>query len=51
MTTLNVPIGGNSEAISASSSAETGVESEGLSTIAFPAARAGAIFQMAIIIG
>ena len=37
--------------ISAMSSAVTGVVSEGLSTMVLPAARAGANFQTAIIIG
>ena len=50
-TTLNTPGGRNSAAISASSRVETGVVSEGLSTIALPAAMAGANFQTAIIIG
>jgi hypothetical protein len=49
--TLSTPGGRNSAAISASSSVETGVVSEGLSTTVFPAASAGAIFQMAIISG
>ena len=37
--------------ISAISRAETGVVSDGLSTMVLPAARAGANFQTAIIIG
>ena len=49
--TLNTPGGRNSAAISASSSVDTGVVSEGLSTTALPAAMAGANFQTAIIIG
>ena len=40
-----------SAAASASITAVTGVVSEGLRTTAFPAARAGAIFQTAIIMG
>ncbi len=50
-TTLNTPGGKNSAAISASSSVEAGVVSEGLSTTVLPAASAGANFQTAIIIG
>ena len=50
-TTLSTPGGRNSAAISASSSVETGVVSDGLSTTVLPAARAGAIFQIAIISG
>ena len=50
-TTLNTPGGRNSDAISASSSVDTGVVSRGLSTMVFPAAMAGANFQTAIIIG
>ena len=47
-----VIVGGkNSAAISASSSVDTGVVSDGLSTTVFPAASAGAIFQIAIISG
>lgn len=38
-------------AISPSSDAVTGVVSDGLSTTALPAARAGPIFQMAIMNG
>jgi hypothetical protein len=49
--TLKTPGGKCSAAISASSSVDTGVVSEGLSTIVFPAASAGASFQVAIIIG
>ena len=49
--TLNTPGGRNSAAISASSSVDTGVVSEGLSTTALPAAIAGANFHTAIIIG
>ena len=50
-TTLNTPGGRCSAMISAMSSVVTGVVSEGLSTRVFPAARAGANFQTAIIIG
>ena len=49
--TLNTPGGRNSAIVSAISSVETGVVSDGLSTIVLPAARAGAHFQTAIIIG
>ena len=49
--TLRTPGGRNSAAISASSSVVSGVVSLGLSTTVLPAARAGANFQMAIIIG
>ena len=49
--TLNTPGGRNSPATSASSSVLAGVVSDGLSTIALPAARAGAIFQIAIMSG
>jgi hypothetical protein len=49
--TLSTPGGRNSAAISASSSVDTGVVSDGLRTTVLPAASAGAIFQMAIIIG
>jgi hypothetical protein len=49
--TFSTPGGMNSAAISASSSVDTGVVSDGLSTTVLPAARAGAIFQIAIIIG
>ncbi len=51
VTTLSVPAGRNSAAISASSRVVSGVVSLGLSTTVLPAASAGAIFQMAIIIG
>jgi hypothetical protein len=47
-TTLNTPAGKNSWATSASSSVDSGVVSEGLSTTVLPAASAGAIFQIAI---
>ena len=50
-TTLKTPGGRNSAMISAISRVETGVVSEGLSTMVLPAAKAGANFQMAIIIG
>ncbi len=49
--TLNTPGGRNSAAISAISSVEAGVVSDGLSTTVLPAAMAGANFQTAIIIG
>ena len=49
--TLKTPGGKNSAAISASSSVETGVVSDGLSTTVLPAASAGPIFQTAIISG
>ena len=49
--TFSTPAGRNSAAISASSSVDTGVVSDGLSTTVFPAAMAGAIFQIAIISG
>jgi hypothetical protein len=48
---LNTPAGKNSAAISASSSVDTGVVSDGFSTTVFPAASAGAIFHTAIISG
>ena len=51
VTTLNTPGGRNSPATSASSSVLAGVVSDGLSTIVLPAARAGAIFQIAIMSG
>ena len=49
--TLNTPGGRNSAAISAISSVVSGVVSLGLRTTVLPAARAGANFQTAIIIG
>ena len=49
--TLNTPGGKNSAAISARSVVEAGVVSDGLRTTVLPAARTGATFQMAIIIG
>jgi hypothetical protein len=49
--TLNTPGGRNWLMISAISSVEAGVVSDGFSTIVFPAASAGAHFQVAIIIG
>ncbi len=51
VTTLKVPAGRNSPAISASSRVVSGVVSDGLRTMVFPAASAGPIFQTAIIIG
>jgi hypothetical protein len=51
VTTLSTPAGRNSAAISAISSAVSGVVSLGLRTMVLPAASAGAIFQIAIIIG
>ena len=50
-TTLKTPGGRNSAMISAISSVETGVVSEGLSTTVLPAAMAGPHFQTAIISG
>ncbi len=50
-TTLKTPGGRCSAMISAMSSAVTGVVSDGLSTMVFPAASAGANFHTAIIIG
>ena len=50
-TTLNTPSGRNSDSISAISTVEAGVVSEGFSTMALPAAMAGAHFQTAIIAG
>ena len=50
-TTLNTPGGKNSAAISASSTVETGVVSDGLSTTVLPAAIAGANFHRPIISG
>ena len=49
--TLNTPAGRNSLISSASSRVDTGVVSEGLSTMVFPAASAGPNFHTAIIIG
>ena len=49
--TLKTPGGRNSWAMSAISTVDAGVVSDGLSTIALPAAIAGANFQTAIIIG
>ena len=49
--TLKVPAGRNSLAISAMSKVVSGVVSLGLRTIELPAARAGPIFHVAIIIG
>ncbi len=48
LTTLNTPAGSTWPAISASSTVERGVVSLGLRTIVFPAASAGAIFQIAM---
>ena len=50
-TTLKTPGGRCSAMISAMSNAVTGVVSDGLSTMVLPAARAGANFHTAIIIG
>ena len=50
-TTLKTPLGRTSPMISASSTVEAGVVSDGLSTTVLPAARAGANFHTAIIIG
>ena len=51
VTTLNTPGGKISAAYSASFSAVSGVSSLGLSTTVLPEARAGPIFQIAIING
>ena len=51
VTTLNTPRGKMSAASSAMRSAVRGVSSEGLSTTVLPVARAGPIFQIAIISG
>ena len=50
-TTLSTPAGSTPAAISPTREAVAGVVSEGLSTTVLPAARAGAIFQMAIMNG
>lgn len=50
-TTFNTPGGRWAAASRASSTAEDGVVSAGLSTVVFPAAIAGAIFHAAIISG
>ncbi len=50
-TTLKTPSGRNSDMISAISSVEAGVVSEGFNTMALPAAMAGAHFHTAIIAG
>ena len=50
-TTLNAPFGKNGAAISASNNVLSGVVSLGLSTTVLPAAKAGAIFQTAIMSG
>ena len=50
-TTLKTPGGRNSAAISAIRSVLAGVVSDGFRTMVLPAARAGANFQTAIIIG
>ena len=50
-TTLKTPGGRNSAISSAIQTVLAGVVSDGLSTIALPAASAGAHFQTAIIIG
>ena len=50
-TTLNTPGGRNSAITSAIHTVLAGVVSEGLRTIVLPAARAGAHFHVAIIIG
>ena len=49
--TLNTPGGKMSEAISAILSAVSGVSSDGFNTTQLPVARAGPIFQIAIISG
>ncbi len=50
-TTLKTPVGKNSDAISAISSVVAGVVSDGFKTMVFPAAIAGANFQVAMTIG
>ncbi|MDH6224697.1 hypothetical protein M2169_001667 [Streptomyces sp. MJP52] len=50
-TTLKTPLGRMPPRISASSTVDSGVVSEGLRTTVLPAAMAGANFQTAIIIG
>jgi hypothetical protein len=50
-TTLSTPGGRTSSEISASSKVDSGVSSDGLSTIVLPPASAGAIFQIAIASG
>lgn len=49
--TLKTPLGRTESMISAISTVEAGVVSEGLSTTVLPAAMAGANFHTAIIIG
>jgi hypothetical protein len=49
--TLSTPLGRNSEAISARRMVLSGVVGAGLRTIVLPVARAGPIFQTAIMIG
>ena len=49
--TFSTPGGRTSAATSPSSSVDAGVVSDGLSTTVLPAARAGAIFQIAIMSG
>ena len=51
VTTLSTPGGSRSSASSARRSAVIGVSSDGFSTTVLPAARAGPIFQIAIISG
>ena len=51
VSTFNTPFGRMSAASSASLSVVIGVVSAGFSTTVFPAARAGPIFQIAIISG
>ncbi len=50
-TTLKTPSGRNSDMISAIRRVEAGVVSDGFSTMALPAAMAGAHFHTAIIVG
>ena len=50
-TTLNTPRGSTSNDSSARRSVDSGVSSDGLSTMVLPAASAGAIFQIAIASG
>ena len=51
VTTFSTPVGKISAASSARRKAVSGVALEGLSTTVHPAANAGAIFQIAIMIG
>ena len=51
VTTLKTPLGKNSDAISAKNRVDAGVVSLGLRTTVFPAAMAGANFQVAMFSG